>query len=279
MHTCSTHEDGCKWSGEINDLQSHLDKHCPHATVTCKYICGDKIAKCQKENHESIACHNRPLSCFYCKMTATAKVIDIHTRTCDAQFKGCTNKCGAKIHVRRLEQDLRLHLEQCPLQPIPCEFKHAGCDTNIVRKDYDKHIEENSQKHLRLLSRSLADTTRKVHFLSQLHLENIMFKISGQSTSAPLYILGYNMSVKCVRARSAVEVTLILNPGKYDDKLSWPLQGEIVLQLVQAHQSIKYAIKDIQRPSEPIEIATNTCRTDTDIPYMYKLSVDSVVFI
>lgn len=42
----------------------------------------------------------------------------------------------------------------CPLQEIWCEFENAGCADKVLRKDCDSHIEDNSQKHLRLISHS-----------------------------------------------------------------------------------------------------------------------------
>ena len=140
--------DHCEWSGEINDLQSHLDNQCPHATVACRYNCGVKIVRCQRDFHEAKVCHKRPFSCWFCDMKSTAEEIDYHATWCDKRPIECPNKCLAKL----LQGELKLHLEQCPLQETSCEFEYAGCKEKVLRKDYDGHIEDNTQKHLRLIS-------------------------------------------------------------------------------------------------------------------------------
>ena len=150
----STGSNCCNWSGEINDLQSHLEI-CPHAIVACQYNCGFIMARCQKEDHEDKICRKRPFSCWFCGMKATAKEIDGHAIKCDKRPIECPNKCPAEL----LQGELQLHLKQCPLQEVSCEFKHAGCKERISRKDYDSHITDTSAmiSHLRLLSSSVAE--------------------------------------------------------------------------------------------------------------------------
>ena len=138
----------CNWSGEINDLQSHLDNHCPHATVTCRYKCGVEMVRLQKDVHEAKVCCKRPFSCWFCDMKAIAEEIDDHAIKCDKRPIECPNKCSAEL----LQGELQLHLEQCPLQEISCEFEHVGCKEKVLRKDHNSHIECNTHKHLELLS-------------------------------------------------------------------------------------------------------------------------------
>ena len=140
--------DHCEWSGEINDLQSHLDNQCPHATVTCQYNCGVKIVRCHKDVHEDEICHKCPFSCWFCDTKATAEEIDYHANKCDKRPIECPNECLAEL----LQGELQLHLEQCPLQEISCEFEHVGCKEKVLRKDHNSHIECNTHKHLGLLS-------------------------------------------------------------------------------------------------------------------------------
>ena len=136
----------CTWSGEINELASHLHKNCPHTTIICQYNCGAEIVRCQKDVHEDKVCRKRPFSCWFCDMKATAEEIDGHARKCDKRPIECPNKCSAEL----LQRELQLHLEQCPLQEISCEFEQAGCEEKVLRKDYNSHIEDNTHKHLSL---------------------------------------------------------------------------------------------------------------------------------
>ena len=147
---------GCNWRGEvIDDLQTHLDNHCPHATVTCRYSCGIEIIRYQKEFHESKACHKRPFACWFCGQEGTAEEIEHHASECKERPTtiACPNKCQAVV----VREELEAHLEQCPLQEVLCEFQYtAGCEEMVLRKDYDSHIKDNALKHLSLLSQSFA---------------------------------------------------------------------------------------------------------------------------
>ena len=144
----------CKWQGKIKDLQSHLDDHCPHTTVICRYNCGVKITRCQKQEHEDRVCRKRPFSCWFCDMKATAEEIDGHAAKCDKRTIECPNKCPATL----LQGEVLFHLEQCPLQEILCEFAHVGCKERVIRKDYDSHITNalGMLHHFKLLSKTIA---------------------------------------------------------------------------------------------------------------------------
>ena len=40
----------------------------------------------------------------------------------------------------------------CSLQVIECDFSYAGCNEKLQRQDMEKHVEENTQKHLALMA-------------------------------------------------------------------------------------------------------------------------------
>ena len=252
--------DHCKWSGEINDLQSHLDNHCPHATVTCQYNCGVKIVRCQKDLHEARICRKRPFSCWFCNMNATAEEIDGHATKCDRLPIKCPNKCLIQL----LQGELHLHLKQCPLQKISCDFEHAGCKERVLRKDYDSHIEGSTQQHLRLLASEQVRMKKMIKMLTQVHLLNINVRVTRAfGTSDAFYVLGYCMSVECIdyTTGASVFLKLRLHPGQYDDLLSWPLQGVVTLLLLHPENSSKNKelechIPATQRPTEPVLITT-----------------------
>ena len=158
---------GCEWSGEINNLQEHLDKQCPHGPVTCQYRCGTKLLRCQKEPHETRQCVKRPFKCWYCGMKATAIKIDRHGPTCDRRPTKCPNKCPASLVLGQVQD----HLKQCPLQEVSCEFEHAGCSKKVLYKDYDSHLKEDSLSHQRLLSTALAAQAKQAEELKQSVME------------------------------------------------------------------------------------------------------------
>ena len=46
------------------------------------------------------------------------------------------------------------HCDICPLEPLDCPFKDAGCTDKIKRKDMEKHIESNTHHHLMMVFKS-----------------------------------------------------------------------------------------------------------------------------
>lgn len=311
---------GCQWRGEIiDDLQSHLDSHCPHGKAKCRYSCGIDIIRCQKDFHESRACHKRPFKCWFCGLEAAAEDIDSHASKCDKRptSTNCPNGCKAVV----VQDELAYHLEQCPLQELSCEFERVGCRETVSRKDYDAHINDDALKHLALLAQSFAaqhdrqeeaaheqiaqkvseevmhktnelivgmqssmnqqvadirreaseqtkevlqqiadakkqleKTTQKARFLAQLQLEAIDIAVPSKTMiSTPFFIMGYCVSVKVNREQTTLH--LVLQPGRYDDSLIWPVEGEVVLVLLHPKDSgknreLKYFVNKTQRPQE-----------------------------
>ena len=49
------------------------------------------------------------------------------------------------------------HHSSCPLEPLDCPFKDAGCTEKITRKDMEDHMTANQQKHMLLTFQSLEE--------------------------------------------------------------------------------------------------------------------------
>ena len=121
---------GCDWSGEMNNLQKHLDHHCPHGRVTCRYQCGTQLRRCQQANHESKECRKRPFACWFCNLNGIAEMIDYHANRCHRRPVKCPNNCPAVL----VQKDLDQHLQRCPLQVTPRE-----CEMKILSQNYGQH--------------------------------------------------------------------------------------------------------------------------------------------
>ena len=296
----------CMWSGEINDLQHHLDKYCPHTTVTCRYNCGVQIVRCQKDVHEAEVCCKRPFTCWFCNIEDTAEVINDHNATgCDFQPIKCPNGCSAAMIQRR---ELQFHLEQqCPLQEISCD--KLGCTERILRKDYDTHNENNTQKHIQLINdtykshirnydaliqenqmilaneQTLCEEYRKTcsilesraQFFKALHLQNISIRVNITigSVSDSFFIFGYHMMVKY---EAVGYFSLHILQGQYDDTLPWPLQGTVTLELM--NETLTFHINTM-RPTctQPIALVYAVCITAPSPLYNitdYRLSLKDI---
>lgn len=68
----------------------------------------------------------------------------------------CPKGCGQNIR----RTDLNDHQQHCPHQCVGCEFANVGCTEKVKRKDLVQHMQENTQKHLGMMSRLCFDLTK-----------------------------------------------------------------------------------------------------------------------
>ena len=143
------------------DMEEHCDI-CPLEPLKCPFNAGDcskDILRKDMESHKR-ECGYRPYSCGYCGHRGTfrditgirlrglmvvAIALDSHYGNCDQYPLECPNECG-ETNIKR--RDMKVHHDICPLEPLDCPFKDAGCTDKIQRKDMEKHIESSTQEHL-----------------------------------------------------------------------------------------------------------------------------------
>ena len=146
----------CPWVGELNDLDEHLNKNptneeqlkgCKHVKIECLY-CAELIKRSEIETHQE-NCPKRPFSCDHCKDydSTYEDVTTNHWSECNYYPLSCPNMCGQVIP----RQNLKIHMDNnCPLTTIECEFKFAGCEERLPRKDMPAHLWDNTATHLSL---------------------------------------------------------------------------------------------------------------------------------
>ena len=156
---CSNKGSGCKWVGELGDLDKHLnlgsvDGKCDFVAVECPLKCGKRIQRRYLAKHK---CSKRPFSCKYCDYQATH--VNDHWPKCQRYPEVCPNKCSTEEIERRF---LQRHLkEECPLQDIECDFSFAGCKKKMIRRLMKKHLDESKDEHLKIMVEEFK-TLRKV---------------------------------------------------------------------------------------------------------------------
>ncbi len=168
---CSHHEEGCEWVGELGDLQTHLDSQtgCGYVEVECpnnyvgtvttarllskgRHVSFNKhvVYRRDLEEHLRDECDQRRYECQYCGEEDKYAIVLLHHGECPNFPLDCPNECGVTEMKRK---DLPAHREQCPLEPVPCPFQEAGCETGPIRKDLEEHLTSHSQQHLLLTFR------------------------------------------------------------------------------------------------------------------------------
>ena len=57
---CSRKGDGCRWEGELRDLETHSRRDCDHVEEECRYGCGGRYQRRLLRDHEKEDCPRRP---------------------------------------------------------------------------------------------------------------------------------------------------------------------------------------------------------------------------
>ena len=132
------------------------------ASNLSKVTCSRRDQRHVLDVHESHECPCRPYTCQYCNHSGTyGSIIGHHYSECQRYPVPCTNYC---IEGEMFERGyLQYHLEnECPLRPVECEYKWAGC--------YDMPLCQNLEQHN---IDAMADHLALVHiFCSELQKEN-----------------------------------------------------------------------------------------------------------
>ena len=150
---CTMSDRGCEWTNKLERLEAHLDVavgDCDYIDVECSNKCRQTVQKCDLPTHLTNTCPKREYTCQYCNFKATYEVVtNDHWPQCSFYTVPCPNACGIQAIERG---DLEAHLLQCPMEEAECDFSHAGCHTTFRRLELERHMEENTQRHLALMS-------------------------------------------------------------------------------------------------------------------------------
>ena len=284
---CRVKDRGCGWKGVLRELDTHLDTDCQYVAVDCPNGCGERPKRRNLPDHLRNSCPKREFSCPYCQLKATyERVANKHWPQCEKYPLPCPNDCGVGTVERgRLEH----HRSECPLQVVECEFSHSGCTVKIRRKDTARHMEENTQKHLVMMSTSMMrllqekdrqikeqqqqiDTLQvKVRSLEKYH--PIKFTMTGfqkhktnktswHSTSFYTHV-GYKVNNIGVTPRDHIKVWMNVAKGDFDDQLRWPRDCTITIQLLNQLGDHTHFTKTVEGEFTRPESWTNTVWSDT----------------
>ena len=150
---CTMKDRGCQWTGKVEQLDTHLDVNsgdCQFVDVECPEKCGQQVQKHQLATHIANECPKRNFTCMHCGFKATYEVVsEQHWPECQNYPVPCPNRCQIGAVERNTLED---HLKMCSFQVVDCDFSYAGCNEKLLREDMEKHIEENTQKHLALMA-------------------------------------------------------------------------------------------------------------------------------
>ncbi|XP_064385188.1 TNF receptor-associated factor 4-like [Halichondria panicea] len=161
---CSHQKDGCEWTGELRQLDEHLNTDsqpekqldgCQFVEIDCIYNCGDQRQRMHIQVHQIKDCPKRPFGCEHCHdyKSTYDDVTNNHWPVCGSFPVPCPNKCGSTIQRQNIDSHVA---DECPLTTINCDFHHVGCAVKLLRQDMPEHLRENLLTHISLLATSHA---------------------------------------------------------------------------------------------------------------------------
>ena len=218
---CHQKMSGCKWQGELREIEQH-DGKCKQR----KYHC----LKCNEEGE-------------YCNITSQK-----HTDVCPGVIVGCPND-GCDKKVKRGE--LATHRGVCLQEVVTCTYHNIGCSERMKRKDIAKHKESSMGLHLGMAIKRIEEKTCKEagEPVCGLKEREVVFTMKNfqnlKDTNTDWYSPGfytspggYKMSLRvCPNGNGTGEGTHLscftcLMPGEYDDTLEWPFRGKVTVKLL-----------------------------------------------
>ena len=159
---CPHHKKGCKWTGELSTIKAHLTGNpgCGYAPSPCPNKCGQSLPRKDMREHLTKQCEYRKVRCQYCGHEDTyMAVTGDHYKMCQSYPVKCSYNCGVK-NIRRC--DLAKHEEGCPLKPIDCPFKKAGCTNRPLQKDLAEHLASFSPRHIEMMSKTMDSLQKRL---------------------------------------------------------------------------------------------------------------------
>ncbi|XP_064385342.1 uncharacterized protein LOC135334183 isoform X2 [Halichondria panicea] len=167
---CSHQKDGCEWTGELRQLDKHLNTDplpekqldgCQFVEINCIYNCGNQLQRRYIQNHQTKDCPKRPFGCEHCHdyKSTYDDVTNNHWPICESFPVPCPNQCGSTIQRQNIDSHVA---DECPLTTINCDFHHVGCAVKLPRQDMPEHLRENLLTHISLLATNNAKQQEQI---------------------------------------------------------------------------------------------------------------------
>ena len=141
---CSNLDNGCQWTGELGELETHLQS-CDYALLPCTNECknNDQIVKVLREdlrNHLTNKCPRRQYKCPHCEeMGEHQERTTSHLQTCPQVKVRSNAQCEASIP----RCEVSTHRPTCDYEPVSCKYAEVG-----VRRDLYVKTSRNMRKTL-----------------------------------------------------------------------------------------------------------------------------------
>ena len=248
---CIHRKEGCQWTGEFGQLESHLNidppqhhqlEGCMCVEGACQY-CLKLFKRLQLLEHQSELCPLRPYTCQYCKEFHShyEDVVNNHMPRCGCCPVPCPNECGATVLLRDVERHI---FDDCPLTVVTVQVRRKDLPPHHTLVSAYVADQSNVRREFLEFKKEVATLTRICAFgpivmtLMNFAAEKRRNTVWG---SGPLYsdfTRGYTFRVAIAAnglydaKNNHVSVVVNLMRGLFDGQLRWPFQGKVTIQLL-----------------------------------------------
>ena len=248
---CIHRKEGCQWTGEFGQLESHLNidppqhrqlEGCMCVEGACQY-CLKLFKRSQLLEHQSELCPLRPYTCQYCKVFHShyEDVVNNHVPRCGCCPVSCPNECGATVLLRDVERHVS---DDCPLTVITVQVRRKDLPPHhtlvsalvtdqalVLQQQFDEF-------------KTMAATLSRFSSLGPIEVTLVNFAVAKRRNavwgSSPFYsdFQGYKFRVAIAAnglyaaKNTHVSVAVHLMRGPFDKGLRWPFRGRVTVQLL-----------------------------------------------
>ena len=173
---CSNKASGCKWTGELGQLEDgHLKVNpphdqlmdgCPYVQLLCPQCKKTEVKRHAMRSHVQRECPRRMVVCTYCKKYRNTydNIISVHHLVCPHVPEPCPKGCGAKP----LRKNISKHLAHyCAKNPLPCPFHIVGCKKMLVGSRMEVHLRDGFVSHLSGVEKAIAERDAQIRTLTE----------------------------------------------------------------------------------------------------------------
>ena len=265
---CDNEEKGCKWTGELDQLEQHIAAECMFAEVPASNGCSKTLLRSNMQKHLKRECPHREYKCPHCKEYGKYQTMTCeHLRQCPNLRIPCPN-VGCNVRKTRLE--IKVHRKTCRKEKVACSYCEVGCDVYKTRETLEQHETECMERHLQLAMKKITSLASSLQGITSLPPQ--VFKMPNFDTLkrdnevwySPCFYThtgGYKMCLE-VNANgdqdgngkgTHVSVYVYIMASKNDKNLLWPFRGEISLELLNQLDDRNHKVYTLNYDTKGIE--------------------------
>jgi len=155
----------CKNLVDRNSLKANraLSGIIENVEVGCSLGCGKRFKVKDRVGHE-LECPNNLVVCpTGCGLKLSLRAVERHLDECTAAVVVCPT-CSQPTQ----RGQLATHVRDCPAAKVACEFAEFGCTDQFARHQAERHLQDNQEKHVRLLAEVVKKQKKTIDELSQI---------------------------------------------------------------------------------------------------------------